>query len=80
MSEVAISTDNSFVIDERFRGPPFSGNGGYVAGRLAGLLGDGESVEVTLRSPIPMDRELDVEYRGLDSVVISEGEILRTEI
>jgi hypothetical protein len=76
MSEAVISTDNSLVIDERFRGPPFSGNGGYVAGRLAGLLGGGESVEVTLRSPIPMDRVLDVEYRGIDSVVITEGETL----
>lgn len=40
------------VIDERFCGPPGSGNGGYVAGRLAASLG-GEA-EVTLRHPPPL--------------------------
>jgi hypothetical protein len=79
MSEAVNVTDISIVIDEQFRGPPFSGNGGYVAGRLARLLGAGESVEVTLRSPIPMDRELDIEYRGPDSVVVTDGETLVAE-
>jgi hypothetical protein len=35
-------------IDRRFRGPPDSGNGGFVAGLLSTALG-GSGVEVTLR-------------------------------
>jgi hypothetical protein len=44
------------VIASRFRGPPDSGNGGYVCGRVAGYLDgyvDGP-VTVTLRRPIPL--------------------------
>jgi hypothetical protein len=44
----------------RFNGPPGSANGGYAAGRLAAVLGDGP-VEVTLRLPPPLERELGVE-------------------
>ncbi|MBR0815212.1 hypothetical protein JQ544_27025 [Bradyrhizobium diazoefficiens] len=48
----------SLVIDRRFRGPPNSGNGGYVCGCLARhVAGD---AEVTLRAPPPLERRLDV--------------------
>lgn len=48
----------SLVIDRRFRGPPNSGNGGYVCGCLAKhIVGD---AEVTLRAPPPLERPLDV--------------------
>ena len=48
----------SLVIDRRFRGPPNSGNGGYVCGSLARhVAGD---AEVTLRAPPPLERPLDV--------------------
>ena len=48
----------SLVIDRRFRGPPNSGNGGYVCGCLARhIAGD---AEVTLRAPPPLERPLDV--------------------
>jgi hypothetical protein len=48
----------SLVIDSRFRGPPNSGNGGYVCGCLAKhVAGD---AEVTLRPPPPLQRPLDV--------------------
>jgi hypothetical protein len=43
-------------IEERYRGPPDSGNGGYVCGLVAGFLGG--SAEVTLRRPPPLDRTL----------------------
>jgi len=46
------------VIDKRYRGPPNSGNGGYVCGRLARHIAGG--AEVTLRAPPPLDRPLDV--------------------
>jgi hypothetical protein len=65
------------VIPARHRGPPNSGNGGIVSGRLAGLLRPGP-VEVTLRAPIPLERPLDVRRRdeGLDLV---DGETLLAE-
>jgi hypothetical protein len=45
-------------IDSRFRGPPRSGNGGYVCGRLAEFI-DGDC-RVRLLRPPPLDRELTV--------------------
>jgi hypothetical protein len=45
------------VIPSRFCGPADSANGGYTCGLLAGLLG-ATSVDVTLRRPPPLDREL----------------------
>src|SRR5882672_7683358 len=48
----------SIIIDKRYCGPPNSGNGGYVCGRLAGHIPGG--AEVTLRVPPPLDKPLDV--------------------
>ena len=45
------------IIDKRFCGPPNSGNGGYVCGRLARHISGG--AEVTLRAPPPLDKSLD---------------------
>ncbi len=50
-------------MNPRFCGPPGMANGGYVAGRLAQQLGPGPA-EITLRSPIPLDRTLTVEASG----------------
>lgn len=44
-------------IERRFRGPPETGNGGYVAGLVAAALG-GSNCTVTLKSPPPLDRDL----------------------
>lgn len=44
------------IIDKRFCGPPHSGNGGYVCGRLAQHIPGG--AEVTLRAPPPLDTPL----------------------
>lgn len=46
-------------VRSRFRGPTASGNGGYVAGRLASFVGGGPAT-VTLRTPPPLDVDLDV--------------------
>jgi hypothetical protein len=46
------------IIDKRYCGPPNSGNGGYVCGRLARHIPGG--AEVTLRVPPPLDKPLDV--------------------
>jgi hypothetical protein len=57
------------IIPARFRGPPSSGNGGYVAGTVAEHfpLSPGgpqdAAVEVTLRAPIPLDRPMRLECR-----------------
>ena len=48
----------SMTIDRRYCGPPNSGNGGYVCGRLARHIAGG--AEVTLRAPPPLDKPLDV--------------------
>ncbi len=61
----------SITIDNRFCGPPNSGNGGYVCGLLAGHI-DG-SAEITLRAPPPLGRSLDVVADGDGSVVLREG-------
>lgn len=49
----------TLTIDRRFRGPPDSGNGGYVCGRVALLVGG--PTQVTLRAPPPLDVPLAVE-------------------
>jgi len=49
------------IIQSRFRGPPESGNGGYVSGAVAERFMPATSaIEVTLRAPIPLDTALDV--------------------
>ncbi|MEN3612396.1 hypothetical protein AAH979_22940 [Plantactinospora sp. ZYX-F-223] len=58
-------------IPARFNGPPGSGNGGYSAGLFAG----GESAEVTLRMPPPLDTPLsllDCQVRTADGTVVAE--------
>ncbi|MBM3557599.1 MAG: hypothetical protein FJX47_18830 [Alphaproteobacteria bacterium] len=62
------------AIEDRFRGPSRSGNGGYVGGvmarRFSGLC------EVTFRRPIPLDRPLDLDGDGATSrLADAEGEI-----
>lgn len=50
----------TLVIDPRYRGPPHSGNGGYVAGLLAAPLGG--SGDATFRRPVPLGRELQADW------------------
>lgn len=52
------------VVDSRFNGPPGSGNGGYVAGRIAAFV-DAAAVEVRLAAPPPLERPLRV-IRGTE--------------
>jgi hypothetical protein len=52
----------TIVIERRFHGPPGSGNGGYTCGVLSSFVN--EPAEVTLRSPPPLDRPLNVVRRG----------------
>ena len=67
---------SEYHIAARFRGPVGTGNGGYVAGRAAALLGDGP-VEVTLRRPVPLDTRLIVARNGARvTVVDAEGNLI----
>ena len=61
-------------IDRRFCGPPNSGNGGYVAGVLAGVLG-GSNVSVSLLHPPPLDRHLGLGGDGA-TAWLKDGELL----
>ena len=53
---------DQLTIPKRFRGPPESGNGGYVAGVFAEQLqlSADQGIEITLRAPIPLDKTLTV--------------------
>ena len=62
------------VIDHRFRGPPKSGNGGYVCGLLAAYV-EG-TAEVTLRLPPPIDTPLDVVRSGAGAKLMSGDKLV----
>lgn len=61
----------SIVIDRRFCGPPNSGNGGYVCGRLARHISGG--AEVTLRAPPPLDKQLEIVARDEGQFELHDG-------
>ena len=70
------------VVEERFRGPPQSGNGGYVGGLFSKTIdssGRGD-VEVTLRSPIPLDKRMQVTRQNDGTAAIMDGETLIAEV
>jgi hypothetical protein len=80
--EGATVAQETIVIPARFRGPPTSGNGGYVCGAFGELLTHGNhalpdrrAAQVTLRSPIPLDTPMTVE-RAEDTLTIHHGETL----
>src|SRR5690606_14948348 len=73
----------AFVIDRQFNGPATSGNGGYVAGRLAAELearhGKAQAVQVTLRAPLTLDKPLEVRDRPDGGVALYDDEQLLAE-
>ena len=62
------------LVNQRFCGPPDSGNGGYVCG-LLGRRFEG-TAEVTLRSPPPLDVPLTVLGDPETGLRIMDGELL----
>ena len=58
------------TIARRFCGPPDSANGGYTCGLVAAALPG--TVQVTLRQPPPLDRELQL-LRTPDGAVLTDG-------
>jgi hypothetical protein len=71
------ATMPALTIPSRFCGPPGSGNGGYVCGRIAAYL-DGP-VTVTLRRPAPLATPMAVERDGDSSVRIHHDRTLIAE-
>jgi hypothetical protein len=67
----------AITVPGRFNGPLESGNGGYSAGALASFL-DGP-VEVTLRSPVPLDTPLRVSREDDGRVLALDDEDLVAE-
>jgi hypothetical protein len=65
------------MVPARFCGPPGSGNGGYVCGRIAAYV-DGP-VTVTLRRPVPLATAMAVERDGESSVRVYHGRTLIAE-
>ncbi|MFI0357369.1 hypothetical protein [Actinomadura sp. 9N407] len=69
------------IIEKRYHGPEGSGNGGYVAGLLAGHVSS-DTVTVTLRRPPPLETELRVgsdDDRGIGARLWDDGERLVAE-
>jgi hypothetical protein len=68
---------DTLVIAPRFCGPPDSGNGGYVCGRIAGHV-DGPA-EITLRRPPPLAATMTVE-NGEDGLLrVFDGDAMVAE-
>jgi hypothetical protein len=85
--------DAPLQVPARFRGPPNSGNGGYVCGMVADRLTGGVhalprrmAAEVTLRSPVPLDAPMSVRHNeaGLhllqDERLIAEAALCELEL
>jgi hypothetical protein len=68
---------DSLVIAPRFCGPPGSGNGGYVCGRIAAYA-DGP-LTVTLRQPSPLATPMSVHRDGGRAVSVHHGPTLIAE-
>lgn len=66
----------SFTIAPQFNGPPGSGNGGYVCGRLASYI-SGPAV-VTLRAPPPLESPIEVRHTDT-GVTAHHGDALIAE-
>jgi hypothetical protein len=62
------------VIARRFCGPPDTGNGGYSAGLVAQSLSG--AVEVTLRKPPPLARELTLHHHGDRAELLADAELV----
>jgi len=73
----SIGMADSLVIPPRFCGPPGSGNGGYVCGRIAAHA-DGP-VTVTLRRPPPLATPMTVGRDGEGPVRVRHGRTLIAE-
>jgi hypothetical protein len=66
---------DTLLVETRFRGPVNAGNGGYVAGRLAAVLGDGPA-EVSLRAPTPLETPLAIARTGTGARLLHGDKVI----
>lgn len=64
-------------IERRYRGPPTTANGGYVAGLVAAALG-GTNCTVTLKSPPPLDQDLTLTTQDAVATLAAEDRVVVT--
>src|SRR3954453_9835613 len=62
------------VIDERFRGPPASANGGYACGLVGREIAG--AAWVSLRLPPPLARPMTLQERGGEELELRDGDDL----
>jgi hypothetical protein len=76
------SKENQIIIARRFRGPPQSGNGGFVSGMFANLTDplDTACIEVTLRSPTPLDQPMRAKVDSLGNTVVHHDSTVIADI
>jgi hypothetical protein len=67
----------TLVIAARFCGPPDSGNGGYVCGRVAAHVGG--PAEITLRRPPPLGTPMTIERTDDGAVWLRHGDAVIAE-
>ena len=72
------SLDGTLRIAQGCNGPRLSGNGGYVGGLLAQRFGGDDAVEVTFRSPIPIEKPLAL-WHSADGLRLLDGDVLICE-
>lgn len=77
-SDTSSSRIDSLIIDPRYNGPNTSGNGGWVAGSLARLLGQ-KAVSVSLRAPAPLGVPMSVRWRDDGTVALENDGTLIAE-
>ena len=65
---------DSVTIDQRFHGPPCSGNGGYSCGLVGGFI-DGPAA-VRLRIPPPLDTPMEVRKTGVGVELFHNDEMV----
>jgi hypothetical protein len=65
------------TIPARYNGPPGSGNGGVSSGLIAAGFGPGDTVEVTLRRPPPLDTALELTSDPVEGTVqVRDADVL----
>lgn len=69
--------DDTVIIAAGFRGPPETGNGGYVGGLLAERIAS--PAEATLRRPVPLAQPLTLERNADDVLQLRDGTALLVE-
>jgi hypothetical protein len=68
----------TITIPHRYNGPATTGNGGYSAGVVAGLLerAPSDAIRVTLRRPPPLETELTVRHDGPAVAVLAGDDVV----